>query len=147
MIIHAARSVGSFARAGLVVAALAAAFLVIGCSASPAAPEIRSGAFVGPDLALVEHEDRHAVVLRADRPGWTVRLDRVEEQFGYDRIFVSLRRPHPMAPMANPQAEQRALTNAPATRIVEVYARELAHDAPFDAEDPYALAVPRNSAR
>jgi len=145
MIVLAARITGSLVRTGFVAAATCAAALVIGCSASPTAPEIRAGVFAGPVLSLVEHEDHHAVVMRADRPGWTIRLDRVEERFGFDRIYVTLRRPHPLAPSASLDLDQRVLTRVLVSREVEVYARELDHDAALLAEDSYALAVGRSS--
>lgn len=132
--------------AGLFAASVSASCL-IGCSVAPPAPDVTSGRFTGPRIELDPYQEFHSVTLHAPQPGWTIRLDRVDDRFGYKQVYVSIRRPHPMAPVAPLDQPQRVLTSVLAQSPVEVFARELGYDAPLDAEDAYTLAIPRADAR
>lgn len=131
---------GSFAR--VLPAALAAAGLsvVIGCHGAPAAPETASGVYSGPAIRLEPERGHYVAVVQSPSPGWQARVDRVEERFGYERVFVSLREPDPRATYAQVVVEQRLITPVLSGTRLEVWARTLTYDAPLDDEAPYRLA-------
>lgn len=124
-----------------------AAPVLIGCHSAPPAPETASGEYAGPPLALEADQGMHVVVASSPTPGWTVSVDRVDERFGYQIIFVSLRRPNPVAAYAQVVVEQRVVTELPAAVTVQVFARVLAYDAPMDSSAPYRRAGLPSDAR
>jgi len=111
----------------------------IGCAGHPALPDVTSGPYTGPGMALDSSAAEYAVVVQAPTPGWVVGLDRVAEQYRHHAVFITLRRPNPGYLYPQVIVEQRIATTVPTTGAVKVYARILDPDT-RDSKAPYIMA-------
>lgn len=108
-------------KRALVPGLVLVAFTLIGCWSSPSVvDDVR---FAGPPVAQSTTDGRHLLIVSAPTPGWTIKVDRTEPLLDVSRIFLTMVRPDPGALYAQVVVDQRVLTDVPASRPIEVFAR------------------------
>ncbi len=95
------------------------------------------GAYRGPLIGVDSSGDWHEVIAQTPTPGWTLTLDARRDMLGGERVFVTLRRPNPVAVYPSKTVAMHLLTPVRTTEGIEVYARVV----PFTGGDdaPYRL--------
>jgi hypothetical protein len=122
-----------------VLGALAAA-LPAGCRSGVPSPMPTTPHYVGPGVSIETVSDRHVVVVQSPTPGWSIGLDRVNEQVGYREVLVTLRRPNPAFAYSQMIVEQRLGTPVNSDQPVRVLVRVLGYGQP-EREGKYAEAA------
>lgn len=107
-----------------------------GCSSSL---KVAPGAYRGPAIGVESSGDWYVVVAEMPSPGWALSLDSRRAVPDATRVFVTLRRPNPIAVYSTQMVTQRVITPVRTEGAIEVYARVM----PFGSEDegPYFAAV------
>lgn len=109
-----------------------------GCWSDSSLPELSPEPYVGPALSLEVVDGNFLVMLRAPTPGYSMLIDRIEQERGYREIFVTVRKPNPQFAYAQMMVTQRSTTGVDTKQVVRVYARFLDH---LDAQGAYRLAA------
>ena len=109
-----------------------------GCWSDSSLPELSPEPYSGPALSLEAVGGNYLVVLNAPTPGYSMLIDRIEQERAYREIFVTVRKPNPQFAYAQMMVTQRAATGVDTKQGVKVYARFLDH---LDAQGAYRLAV------
>lgn len=126
------------ATAVALLGACVAPLFLIGCWGGSSAPVVAPDPYAGPAVGLDSAGEYHSIVVQSPSPGYTVTLERVEENRGYDEAFVTIRMPNPRFSFPQMVVEQRALTSVRTGRALRVNARLLGFDA---TEGAYRAAV------
>lgn len=84
---------------------------------------IDAGTFEGPRVGVESAGDWHVVVGEMPTPGWEFILDRTKPAPDASRVFLSMRRPNPMAVYPMVIVEQRVVTPVRASEPIEAFAR------------------------
>ena len=116
-------------RAGVIGCLISAvAMSIIGCSASNAPPTVSPQPFVGPSISLENSRDMHVIMVQNPSAGYSVFLDRVEEERGHQQAFITIRTPNPRFSYPQVMVEQRVQTPVRASVPLKVSARLLGLD-------------------
>jgi hypothetical protein len=84
---------------------------------------IDAGDFDGPPVRIDSAGDWHVVVGELPSPGWEFVLDRTRPTPDAERVFLSMRRPNPMAVYPMVIVEQRVVTPVRSNGAIEAFAR------------------------
>ncbi|MFN9992794.1 MAG: hypothetical protein ACK54H_05555 [Phycisphaerales bacterium] len=117
---------------------LSATLAQSGCWSDSSLPELSPEPYSGPALSLEAVGGNYLVVLNAPTPGYSMLIDRSEQERAYREIFVTVRKPNPQFAYAQMMVTQRAATGVDTKQGVKVYARFLDH---LDAQGAYRLVV------
>lgn len=93
---------------------------------------ISPGPFRGPSIGVDSTGDWHEVIARLPSPGWEVTIDSRRPALESALVFVTLRRPNPVAVYPDREVIQRVLTTVRTEEPIEIFARELAFGADGD---------------
>lgn len=104
-----------------------------GCSSDL---KVAPGAYRGPAVSVDSSGEWHVVVAELPSPGWEVTLDSRRAVPDATRVFVTLRRPNPIAVYSTQMVTQRLITPVRTEDAIEVFARVM----PFGSEDEGAYA-------
>jgi hypothetical protein len=119
------------ARAAIMLAGLSCILpAMIGCAGSAPAPEIASGRLTRPPVHLDSTGREHTVVVSSPTPGYEVTLTRVMKAYHRRDVYITIRRPTPLAAYPQMVVEQRIGTGIPSAEPIQVFARIV----PFDAK-------------
>ena len=113
-----------------------AAALLAGCSHGLT---VGQGAYRGPLIGVNSSGEWHELIARTPTPGWTFTLDAKRDILDAERVFVTLRRPNPIAAYPSTTVTMHLLTPVRTFVGIEVYARVV----PFTGGDdtPYRPVV------
>ncbi len=114
--------------------------VLIGCASRNALPDIDPGPYQGPPVTLDSSRAEHIAIFHAPMPGWVASVDRVAEQYRYQAVFISLRRPNPAFIYPQVEVQQRIATNVVTSVPVKVYVRTQGYDE-HDSYNAYTLAA------
>jgi len=128
----------SRAQGFLTAVVLGATLLHGGCSSDSSLPELSPEPYSGPAMSLEMTGGNYLVVLNAPTPGYSMLIDRIEQERGYREIFVTVRKPNPQFVYAQMMVSQRASTQVGTKESVKVYVRFLDH---LDSVGAYRFAV------
>lgn len=84
---------------------------------------IDAGSFDGPRITIESAGDWHVVEGEMPSPGWEVVLDRTRPSPDAERVFLSLRRPNPVAVYPMVIVVQRVVTPVRSSEPIEAFAR------------------------
>lgn len=87
--------------------------------------KIAPGSFAGPSVGVDSSGEWHEIVAALPTPGWMISLDRRQKVLDAQRVFITLRRPNPVAVYRNETVTQRMVTPVRTDGDIEVYARVL----------------------
>lgn len=113
---------------------LLTACLLAGCSRGLT---VAPGAYPGPLIGVDSSGEWHEIVAQTPTPGWILTLDARRDTLDAQRVFVTLRRPNPVAVYPSKTVTMRLLTPVRTTGGIEVFARVV----PFTGGDdtPYRI--------
>lgn len=87
---------------------------------------VSASPFQGPAIGVDSTGEWHEIVAVLPTPGWELSLDSRRDVMDAERVFITLRRPNPVAVYPQTPVTQRLLTSVRTEKAIEVYARVMA---------------------
>ena len=116
---------------------MAAGLLALSIGAAGCGSELKTNpeAYRGPELRSEIADSAYLLVAQAPTPGWDVEIDATRRGADRTDVFVTLRRPNPVAAYSSKAVMQRVLTRVSTDRPLGILARVM----PFgsDEDQPY----------
>ena len=118
---------GVLARAGAVLAIVVAGGVGVkglqGCAYTVPPPEVVEQSYTGPNVEIEHAGSFHVLKFTAPTAGWSMRVDRVVEGYGFQGVYATVSKPNPAFSYAQQVVDQWVATSVRMSEPVKVFVR------------------------
>lgn len=117
------RWAGTLAVVVGVVGVMGVVGAMTGCAYTVPPPEVVEQVYAGPNVEIEQAGSFHVLKFTAPTAGWSMRVDRVVEGYGFQGVYATVTKPNPAFSYAQQLVDQWVATSVRMSEPVKVYVR------------------------